>query len=252
MDPTELLDDPASVIGEMQTELLALPEDAPASERVGVVFRTYSRVHGESLPSNPSPEQREAVSTWLHAQPLDDLPVLGLTRRPALRHLVHTTLASKASSLAALACPSCGPRRHHFPVDVDPWSAQSTKKLKVKIREGAAGLLREANLQALRNPPLYPAAPICISITAVMPMKAGSSRVKDADNLVKGLLDAFAGIVYTNDSQVQCLTVRRLEHAGTHGFYAVALREAEALEDDVIFDDPAGPVIAWGTRPTAP
>lgn len=238
-----------SVIMAMQAELLNLPEETPALERLGVVFQAYSRAEGKPLPANPSAAQRAAVNSWLHRQELDDLVELGVTRQPIFRHLMHTTTSSKASSLACLACPSCGPRRHSFPVDVDPWSAQSTK-LKVEIRQGASKLLAEA--QSGRGVPLYPTAPICISIVAVVPVTGGGAGMKDADNLVKGLLDAMAGIIYSNDKQVQCLAVRRLEHSGAHGFYAVALREAEALEDDVIYDDPAGPVIAWGARSAEP
>ena len=38
---------------------------------------------------------------------------------------------------------------------------------------------------------------------------AYSKRPKDADNVLKALLDAFEGILYENDSQIERLCVRR-------------------------------------------
>jgi Endodeoxyribonuclease RusA len=48
--------------------------------------------------------------------------------------------------------------------------------------------------------------------------------MKDADNLVKGLLDSMQGVLYLNDRLVQCLTSRRIEYAGPAGHYVVSAR----------------------------
>lgn len=45
--------------------------------------------------------------------------------------------------------------------------------------------------------------------------------MKDCDNLAKGLIDAFEGILYVNDSQVDHLDVLRVHRAGSETGYAL-------------------------------
>lgn len=79
-------------------------------------------------------------------------------------------------------------------------------------------------------------------------MGRGGVGRKDADNLAKGLLDALTGIVYDDDKQVQCLTIRRLEYSGMHGHYMVGVREAEDFRNDVLYEGPEGARILWAPR----
>ncbi|ROS58349.1 Holliday junction resolvase RusA-like endonuclease [Frigoribacterium sp. PhB160] len=233
----------------INAELHTLPDEAPAQERLGAVFRAYSHATNDPLPADPSTEQRKAVVSWLRAQ--DDLlalSTLGMTRLLSRGFLVHTTTSSKATRLVQFACPTCGPRERHFPVDVDPWSAQANK-LKVAIREGVTTQLAKGH--GGRSMPMIPSGPVCLSIVAVVPMAGGRVK-KDVDNLVKGLIDAMSGIIYNNDDQVQCLTVRRLEYSGTRGHYMVGVRRAENLSDDIIDEDPDGATIVWAPRHNAP
>lgn len=237
-----------TIIESIDADLRALPDVTSALDRLGVVFHAYSGDTNTPLPRDPSPEQRRAVELWLRSQQDDAIAGLGMTRPLSRRFLVNTTTSDKASRLVQIACPTCGPRQRHFPVDVDPWSAQSSK-LKVAIREGVTTQLAGGNGD--RSMPMLPAGSVCLSIVAVVPMAGGRGR-KDVDNLVKGLIDAMSGIIYTDDAQVQCLTVRRLEYSGTRGHYMVGVRQAEDFSDDVIYDDPDGAVIVWAPRAEHP
>ena len=87
-------------------------------------------------------------------------------------------------------------------------------------------------------------SPVCITIAAVVPRKR--NKVKDVDNLVKGLLDGLAGVLYTNDKLVQCLTSRRFEYAGKKGYYLVSARAVYPWDNDVVYDSPADPIILSG------
>lgn len=239
-----------TIIESINADLLALPDCTPPLERLGVVFRAYSVATNTPLPADPTPEQRQKVELWLRLQRDDSLAALGMMRPLGRRFLVNSTASGKASRLAQLACPTCGPPGRTFPVDVDPWSAQSSK-MKVAIRQGVTTQLAGGNGD--RQMPMLPTGPICLSIVAVVPLAGGRGRGrKDVDNLVKGLVDAMSGIIYNDDDQVQCLTVRRLEYSSTRGHYMVGVRQAEDFSDDVIYKDPIGADIRWAPRLTTP
>lgn len=210
-----------------------------------MIFHHYSIATGVALPPDPTQAQRQVVETWLRAQRDDALVMLGAFAQPSIKWLVNLTTSNKANRLVSLTCPTCGPTTRSFPVDVDPWSAQSQPKLKVQIREAVSRQLKGADASSESSILL---GPVCISIVAVVPMGRGGIGRKDTDNLAKGLLDALTGIVYSDDKQVQCLTIRRLEYAGSHGHYMVGIREAEDFRDDVLYEGPEGARILWAPR----
>ncbi len=70
----------------------------------------------------------------------------------------------------------------------------------------------------------------------------------DVDNAVKGMLDALNGVLYGDDSQIQCLTTRRIEYAGEVGYYMVAVRGVHDYLADVVADDATPALIMWGER----
>lgn len=78
-------------------------------------------------------------------------------------------------------------------------------------------------------------------------MPSGTT-MKDVANLVKGLLDSMQDVLYLNDRLVQCLTSRRIEYAGPVGHYVVSARAVHPWDADVVYDHPAAPIIASGTR----
>lgn len=72
-----------------------------------------------------------------------------------------------------------------------------------------------------------------LCVTVVCAVGAGDKQ-KDADNMVKGLLDALQGSVYTNDTAVAHLSVRRIRQEGQEGFYALGVTPVLDPLDDVI------------------
>ena len=59
----------------------------------------------------------------------------------------------------------------------------------------------------------------------------------DVDNPVKGLLDSLNGVLYDDDSRIQCLSSRRLTYSGPSGGYFIAARSMWPWDEDVVIDD---------------
>ncbi len=192
-----------------------------------------------------------AVLSWIRGmRGTDNFPTF-MVKEPVLTSLLYNTVGEKVSTITQMGCrvhspfTAVGPPGAvTFPIDVDPWSAQASFK-KVAIRDTVREELRVRNLHS--SP--WGTSPLCLTITAIV---ARQSRRKDVDNLVKGLLDALVHCLYEDDEQVQCLTVRRLEYAGSHGYYLVHAIPVLDSDYDVIFDDPEPPRIVVGRRVEPP
>jgi Endodeoxyribonuclease RusA len=91
------------------------------------------------------------------------------------------------------------------------------------------------------------AGPFCVNVVAVVPK---SRNLMDSDNLCKGLLDSLSKVVYEDDRHIQCVTSRRLLWGGAEGtgYYLVGVRQVEAFDEDVVWDDPAPPTMGIGRR----
>ncbi|MCA1603464.1 MAG: RusA family crossover junction endodeoxyribonuclease [Acidobacteria bacterium] len=85
---------------------------------------------------------------------------------------------------------------------------------------------------------------LCVSVVAVVP---ANEKIKDVDNMVKGLLDAMQGPVYENDRLVQHLSVRRLVHDGdpTFAYYKTHVMPVLDARADVVDQDMD---IGWAGR----
>ncbi|MFG1824249.1 RusA family crossover junction endodeoxyribonuclease [Microbispora bryophytorum] len=163
---------------------------------------------------------------------------------------LHLSLSEKASRLAQQWCTCCEvlvtsdgkfPLYITFPIQVEPWSRQSSRQSQA-IRDAV-----HAELAQRGHPHPWSESPLCLTIVSLVPR--GASR-KDVDNLVKGLLDSMQGVLYTNDGLVQCLTSRRVEYNGAVGNYFVSARAVHPWEIDVIYDSPQAPKILSGRRVT--
>lgn len=229
----------------IDVELANLSPDAPPYQRLDVVWNAYEVATSTVIGRPPSAVEREAVSVWLRSLKPDP-PGFILPRR-RLGVVAGRTVSEKAASLYQLRCGACEVIATtdsqiglsvRFPIAVEPWSAQSTTG-RLAIRDAVNQELRERGL-------LSPyAGTLCIGVLALVPRR---SRVKDSDNLVKGLLDSMQGVLYTNDTQIQCLISRRVEYAGTVGNYLVRADGVYPWDADVVFDDPAPPTILSGRR----
>jgi hypothetical protein len=157
-------------------------------------------------------------------------------------------MSEKAWRLAQSVCTSCevmvGPDGKIglsavFPIDVEPWSRQSSKQA-TQIRVAVHDELAERGI--LRP---WTKSPLCLTVVSLVP---SSTSQKDVDNLVKGLLDSMQDVLYLDDRLVQCLTSRRVEYGSPVGHYVVAARAVHPWNADVVHDDPAAPVILSGKR----
>jgi hypothetical protein len=158
----------------------------------------------------------------------------------------------KASVIAQSLCGACEivstddgrmPLNVTFPVNVDPWSGQSTKE--------RGSLKKAVNEELVRGGHIQPwNGVVCVTIVSLVP-RSNVGR-KDSDNLVKGLLDAMEGIVYANDRAIQCLTSRRVEFAGSVGLYVVSARAVYPWDADTVFDDGEPPTVLSGSRIVLP
>lgn len=229
-------------------DLAKLPIMASAEERLAVIWLHYSSATGGSVSDPPTAEERRAVHEWLRSlhrgDDGDSAPVL-MVKQMRLRQLVALSSKEKANFLAQQACGACevvpdadGAFGRHFPIEVDPWSAQADHVQNKHLKDAVTAMLRNhyrgTQIEGL---------PLCVTVVSLVPQ---SHRRKDGDNLVKGLLDSLESVVYANDVQIQCLTSRRVEYAGTSGLYLVQVRAVRPWGDDTVWDDPTSPIVRWG------
>ena len=213
--------------------------DMTPSERVDSLFVEYERRTDSTITRPVNSATRKRVALWFKEN--WDRYVL-YKSEPVPRWIAHADLAEKGSHMTQARCMVCEARggSHHFPIDVDPWSQQSIENRANLVTAVRNSIGTSENHQLATGP-------LCVSVTCNIAAKPGAKRM-DVDNLVKGLLDSMNGIVYADDSQIQCLTVRRLETASVKGFYHVRVTEVYPYSEDCIWDSATNPRILWGER----
>jgi len=222
----------------------------PPYRRLAAIWDSYTRATGCEIHDPPTDDERSAVQTWLRSN--RDQTLIGHRERLSLRVLAGVSVLEKASTIVQLACPACevvtdelGNIALHLStaINVEPWSRQSKRGAR-KIREEVAREMRERG----HTEPYE--RPVCVTVVSVVAAGRMRHRRMDADNLVKGLLDALNGVLYNDDSQIQCLTSRRLEYGGRRGHYQVSIRGVYEYGDDVVHDDKEAAVFAIGRPAT--
>jgi len=232
----------------IDSALQLLTEHDTPDTRLAVIFSFYSQETSRVLAEPPTSRQRQDVYEWLvsmrgttKAAYLPDFVVDWPTRRS----VAALSPRSKMGSIAQLPCNACEPVPdaviQHLPIQVEPWSAQTDHARNAKLKVAVTDMLKEFSRG--RQPTVD--NPMCISVTSLVPR---DSRRKDADNLLKGLLDSLATVIYDNDGQIQCLTSRRVEYAGSIGMYKVRAQEVYPWDADTIWDDPSEPTVVSGRR----
>jgi Holliday junction resolvase RusA-like endonuclease len=223
--------------------LRLLGSDARAEERLEVIWSYFEEVTGERISRPPSQDQRREVLSWLRAQIGTENCPMFFASWPVLHTAAHQTLVEKASNVRKLKCLACDllvredgsfPLSIDFALAVEPWTAQSASD-RVRIRNRVTA---EMEACGMYSPSEHN---ICMSIVSLVPWK--STGLKDVDNLVKGLLDSFEGLLYHNDRQVQCLTTRRVEYNGGSGAYFISAQAVRPWDVDVIINDGQPPRI---------
>lgn len=221
----------------------------PPEGRLAALWEAFEADTGRTIERPPSAEERRDVSEWLLGRRRDGASGDFVVRDPGRRWLAHRTPGEKAGRLVQAACSACEvvvatdgqiPMHLVAPIDVEPWSAQSTREKKVVIREA----VNEHMLARGLHEPLADET-LCLTMVSFVPRSRGHM---DVDNLVKGLLDALEGVLYLNDWQVQCLTSRRVFTDATDGSYLLSARVVYPYEADVVHDDARPLTILAGPR----
>jgi Holliday junction resolvase RusA-like endonuclease len=234
IDPSALVD-----------QLVEAMENCPPRERLELVWQAFEQDNICSIGRPPSDDERMKVQKWYREKMFiaNTFPY-GYVRR--IKPPVTASITAKASFLKQARCYTCEISSDlngnsicciEFPIQVGPWSAQSSRsntEIKITVKN---------ELKARNWVSPVPDMPFCIGIVALVPR---SSRRKDCDNLSKGILDAMQGIVYVNDSQIQCLTVRRVEYSGNVGIYLIRADAVEEWGCDVIYDSNKPPTVLSG------
>lgn len=215
--------------------LADLPDDAPTSQRMEVIWQYYETQTGSELNRPPTETERQAVHDWLVAlQTGENFPVFS-TRRRRPRIEASLSILEKAGSVVQLPCLACKPLLgwSGLPVPVEPWSAQVSNDENQRMKQ----LVREylANRRLFKSPK---AGPLCVSVVTVLPR---SRKRIDADNVIKGLLDSLAKSVYENDRDIQCLTSRVMRNANESGHYILRIAQVEPWEEDVVWANNPAP-----------
>ncbi|MGH8329554.1 MAG: RusA family crossover junction endodeoxyribonuclease [Pseudomonas fluorescens] len=180
---------------------------ADASERVAATIRAYTEATGIQ-PAHPLTEvDRRQIRDWLiHEErntPANEdghsVVLLSGMRTPIGIPRTHEDLPRKAGWLQQAPCITCihatnvTPFAIGLPIRTRPFSAQSMgapklASLKQKITQYLSS--RNHDLSA------WAGYELCVTVVAIVPQ---SERRKDVDNMVKGLLDAMQGPIYTDD-----------------------------------------------------
>lgn len=232
-------------VEKFRSELHSKNPRAHPQERLEVVWEFFENDTNTQLSRPPTHTERAAVENWYRMQLVKN-GFNNLAALSSLKPLINETPFSKSIHLGQHICNACEPvsdnenripLRVTFPIQIDPWSAQSTRNNAAVKAAVNAEIGRDKSFEPIGD------GPLCITISALVPR---SHRRKDIDNIAKGLLDSMEGVIYVNDSQIQCLQIRRIEYSGSTGYYSVSARAVHSWDCDIIFDSPADPIILSG------
>jgi hypothetical protein len=168
--------------------------------------------------SNLSAAQREQLREYIVRSLLDGQVTL-YHRVPTLSRLpLYKDATAKMSWLQQRPCPVCPAGDEvppvTFPIGIPPWSHQSTRHVGVALRRAidSSPLYREHFKDRLAQ------GPVCLRMVFVLP-EGAIATMKDCDNMAKGVMDAFQGLLYENDNQVEHLDLLKAHHIDASSGY---------------------------------
>lgn len=225
-------------------ELWQLSPNAPYLDRISATYRAYESSTNKKIEYPVDIDKRKAVAKWLQETEISAPTVDENGHSVALLYkdvnytkpIIHSNASSKANWLAQATCLTCIPnekgtaRPVTFSVRTRPFSAQSLrakqghlKTLKSSITKSMEGRLGESGD--------WGGTDVCVTVVAIF---GRNDTKKDADNIVKGLLDALQGATFSNDSAISHLSVHKVVHVGDEAYYKVSIRPVIDVLADVI------------------
>lgn len=204
-----------------------LPEN-----RIRVAAYCYGAAVDKEVSVPPTEAERVPIADWLRQLRQEGQPSPVHRRSPDIRPAVHATWVDKVRWLQMRTCDVCdlwvGPGLPvSFDVPIKPFTAQ-TKSERLRDLKGLVTRHLRSSREITQG---WSRRPVCLQIVAVL---GCDDRIKDVDNMVKGLVDSFQGALYKNDSEVQHLDVTRFRAPDTRGAYLVMARPVRALDEDVM------------------
>jgi hypothetical protein len=192
--------------------------DPTTADVLAVVVAAFNSDTGGTLEARQlSSADRRRLRDWLTILAMSDASSGAGTLVRARSRIDHFPLyadtASKIGWLTQHPCYVCsgerGPRT--LPVEIEPWSHQASRPTAAHLHARILDLIARNPAYRDTFDPLPSNVQVCLRFVFVL---ANKVSMKDCDNLAKGLLDAFEGILYENDRQVAHLDVYRLEKSG--------------------------------------
>jgi hypothetical protein len=93
----------------LETELQHLSEDAPASERMELLWRYYEAATGDRIHRPPDDSDRQKVHEWVKSERRQFYGPMFMTKRIRLRMDAASSMLEKAAGVVILDCPACIP-----------------------------------------------------------------------------------------------------------------------------------------------
>ncbi len=205
--------------------------DVSTAEVLDAVLGAYNATSGESLTAETlDPEAAERLRQYLREAEMNPEGPSLFHKPRILDHLpLYPDTAAKLSMLHQRACHVCPPgdefRPAMFPIGVPPWSHQCAAEVGSALRKAIDDSDGYKNHFAARTAH----GAVCMRVVFVL---GDAATMKDCDNMAKGLLDAFQGLLYDNDKQVEHLDLIKIHHHAGAGPGYILVRVAPTAIDD--------------------
>jgi Endodeoxyribonuclease RusA len=212
-------------------QIAALGDPSALEQSLEIVWLYYEAQNATTIQRPPSDEERDAVAAFLRQEGWAWLQnetgqAPGLSH-PAVR--LARDAGALMQSVSDTLCPHCRPLHLgaiHMSLNVDPWSSQVGFVRRRAIRAAVAKEVATRSFGAMLDEAL------CVQIAFIKPQKR---RTIDVDNAVKDLLDELSGgVLWDNDRQIQCLSVRRIETTDPQGHYKITVRPVVPFQQHCI------------------
>jgi hypothetical protein len=217
--------------------------DVTTTDVLRAVVEAFNTEESASLdPADLADEDRSRLRDYIVRSEMFG-PATLYHRVPRLDRLpLFEDAATKASWLHQRPCGMCPDGNEFppemFPVGLPPWSHQCAREVGPALRRAieASGFYADHFRRSIAR------GPVCLRFVFVL---GSDATMKDCDNMAKGLQDAFEGLLFVDDRQVEHLDLAKVHHlAGTPG-YILVRRASTRLNDHTNVLVPNHGELAW-------